>query len=699
MRMIKKMIACLLSACLVFGCISVHASSPSARNISVFRVDGENVSLSRGNARSTIPRDGQRLSDGSVLSTGVGSSVHIQMDTASILQMSASSQVAVSQSGSNLVLSVQSGSALVEVRDQGPGNTTETRIGNVGLTVRGTMYTMGLIHDFVSIVMLSGQGEVEGEPLHSGQIMHVFDEQKPGAEMLYYETGYYRLIVLCIDTLDILDLFTLVVMYERSEYLLEVGTLTPEMLEVLPDLIHDRRIELEEAMRAEVELDFPTVILPVPGDEEESEPEPSPTPRPTPEPVPENGETYQPPPPPPLLLQGSGTATDPYRIQTLAHMQQIFGEPCLNGWIDVYVELHADINNWTTVIGGTHPVVFRGSFNGRGHTINLDINMNSPNPALQSYAGLFAVVGGTVKDLTVTGSVESNHARVGGIAGSVETNGFLIDVHAGNLFVYSYNSHANVGGIVGVLMGSIEVASTNAHVEARAFGSVPNETQHLGGIVGRIEFGGLLEDVTIHQSTQITAIAIHEGAIAGTHLGVIVGPITNNLPSTHPFYTQLVGGGGGIMPTLAGLAFPFMLLLEEEDEEAGYPEDYPAKEDNEKDYPAKEDDDYPAKNEEDDEDDDYPAKNEDDEEDDDYPAKNKDEEEPYDDKYDDDPEDDYDNDDDYEEEYQDETEERYPDEDNEEYPYGTNEEYVPTFIEDDFELKGYYNYSLDCNKV
>ena len=641
MKMLRKIAACFIAASLVFGSIPVHASNPSARNISIFRVDGDNVSLSRGDARSATPRDGQRLSEGNVLTTGLNSSVHVQMDTDSILQMSASSQVAVSQSGNNLVLSVQSGSALVEVRDQGSGNSTETRVGNVGLTVRGTMYTMGIRNDFISIVMLSGYGDVEGEPLFAGQIMHVFDEHRPGADVLYYETAYYRLITLDLYSLGELDLFTLEVMYEHSGYLLDVGTLTPEMLEVLPYFIHERRIEAEEALLAGFVLLPPTVIVPPVYEEGNGpvEPAPSPTPRPTPEP--DNGSVP--------LGPGAGTASNPYRIRNMEDMERHFGTYRLDEWAGLFFELHTNIGNWTTVIGytPTHIYRFMGSFNGRGHNINLNINVQGDDSP-DRYTGLFAQVGGLVENLRVTGTVTSNATRVGGIAGSVEGGGTLRNVHAGNITVTGSNSQVFLGGIVGIIRlgGTIQTVSTSAAVRTLPpiAGAVD---QAVGGIAGQIE--GIAANVTVHATSNVESGTGSRGAIVGVLIGNVNG-YTSHLPSGHPMHLQMVGSGVGIItPNLAGLAFPLLLLFEEEEECL---EDYPAKED-ENDY------DHPAKSEEDDEE--------------------------------------LDNDDD---EYEDDTEYNYGHEDENQGDekdesgtvYEKQEDYVPTFPEDDFELGGYGNY-------
>ena len=659
MKIIKKIAACFIAFSLVFGGISVHASNPSARNISIFRVDGDNVSLSRGDARTTTPRDGQRLSDGNIITTGLASSVFIQMDTNSILQMAASSRVAVGQSTGNLVLSVQSGSALVEVRDQSPGQTTETRIGNVGLTVRGTMYTMGLFDGFVSIVMLSGHGEVEGEPLYAGQIMHVFDEHVPGTDVLYYETGYFRLINFCPDTLGILDLFTLEAMYEHRDYLLEVGSLTPDMLDLMPYYIHGRRIEAAETRPVESTQEFPTVIIPIPppepGDENGEEELTPPPPLPPPPPPPDNGNGGNVVVPPPLP-EGSGTASDPFNLRNVADMERHFGTTHPTGWAGLVFKLHTDIVGWSSVIGGSPFTPFEGRFYGNGHRITININSDD-----YPRTGLFAAVSGHVEDLYVSGTISSNSIYVGGIAGSL--NGTMYNVRAENITVIGSHAPAFLGGIVGVIEsgGVINRAYTSATVKGfLASGVAP---RHAGGVAGQVELNGVVENVTLNASLQVFNAELN-GAIVGYHMGLISGIIANDLPADHPLYSQMVGGGSGIVINFASFGFSMDLLVFNDLCECEYVDCYC------KDYPAKEDeeDEQPAKDE--DEEDDYSAKNEEDDEDDaDY---DKEHDKELDDVFD------------YEDEYTEDAEYNagYTD-----YPL-QDDEYEPTSPEDDFELYG-----------
>jgi len=258
-----KWLTAVVIICIALSPLAAYGSNPSARTITVFRVEGDNALISRGDARSTAPRENQRISEGHILSTGADTTVHLQMDRDSLLQMDAHSQVAVSSSGNRLALSLQSGNALVNAGRQQSGQTLETRVGNVGLTVRGTMFTLvtGGEEDLF-IVMLSGAGEVNGTPLPAGARLSVLDDNY---------TSHTFDIEFELD-LETLDLFTLASILEHKDYLIEAGTFTADELSALPEIIEKRTYEVslaietaeaEEGLAAEEETE--QIIIHVPG--------------------------------------------------------------------------------------------------------------------------------------------------------------------------------------------------------------------------------------------------------------------------------------------------------------------------------------------------------------------------------------------------------------------------------------------------
>jgi len=81
----RKWLALLLVALMVFGqTANIQAADANARTISIFRIDGDNVTISR-NGRATTPRPGQNLASGQTIYTGADSAALLQLDTDSIL--------------------------------------------------------------------------------------------------------------------------------------------------------------------------------------------------------------------------------------------------------------------------------------------------------------------------------------------------------------------------------------------------------------------------------------------------------------------------------------------------------------------------------------------------------------------------------------------------------------------------------------
>lgn len=144
---------------------------------------------------------------------------------------------------------------------------------------------------------------------------------------------------------------------------------------------------------------------------------------------------------------GSGTASDPYRIQTAAELQSI------NNNLGAYYILMNDIDlsgrTWTPI--GTSSVGFHGSFDGNGKTIkNLALSSTSQS------AGFFGGVtsGATIKDVTFQDcSVTSTSSWCGVVIGSI-----IMSSSAHETAVISnvdcVRCSASVsGGVVGCLVG------------------------------------------------------------------------------------------------------------------------------------------------------------------------------------------------------------------------------------------------------
>ena len=144
----KRICAVFLALCMTLALAPVvPVEAREVRNVNIHLVDGENATIARQpGGREAMPREGQRLSEGNVLQTGWDTQIYLRVDQTSMVKMDESSRLQVAAARSLLTLSIQSGSALVDVETQPADYTLETRIGSTVMTVRGTLYIMGRRH-------------------------------------------------------------------------------------------------------------------------------------------------------------------------------------------------------------------------------------------------------------------------------------------------------------------------------------------------------------------------------------------------------------------------------------------------------------------------------------------------------------------------------------------------------------------------
>lgn len=188
----------------------------------------------------------------------------------------------------------------------------------------------------------------------------------------------------------------------------------------------------------------------------------------------------------PAIFDGQGTLSNPYRISTVADMNNLADFVFNTGfdYANTYFKLMNDID-WNgaelnpVAKGGS--VQFNGNFDGGGHTLkNYQLEntviINSPKGYQGRYLGIFGKVGslGRISNLSTDG---------------------------GDLYVDSYS-----GGIVGELYGTIDNCTFRGKLRAKATGN-----NYLGGICCRVYSGG-----------QVTN-CVFDGSIEGTtYLGGIV---------------------------------------------------------------------------------------------------------------------------------------------------------------------------------
>ena len=200
--------------------------------------------------------------------------------------------------------------------------------------------------------------------------------------------------------------------------------------------------------------------------------------------------------------EGSGTEADPYIISTIADFNQLASITASCYYYDgKYFRMDADLDftgeSFTPVGNSTKP--FKGILDGEGHSIS-GIYVETAD----TYKGLFGIVNGTVKNLTLTNSTFKANTNVGGIV--CENNGTIENCHVTSSVTIGYYSGngGNFGGIVGSNYGTVEGCTSAATVDGMTKGRV-------GGIVGYNE--GTLKNSLYYGNNVINGECV--GAIVG----------------------------------------------------------------------------------------------------------------------------------------------------------------------------------------
>ena len=212
----------------------------------------------------------------------------------------------------------------------------------------------------------------------------------------------------------------------------------------------------------------------------------------------------------PDLITGSGTKNDPYQIGTaegLKWFRDKVNNAAKTEDSKICAELTEDIDlsgeAWTPIGIGNHfysgTPPYAGIFDGKGHTIkNLSIDSS------KQYVGLFGYVyGGTIRNLTVSGSVKGSE-HTGGIAGGAESSTFE------NCANQCAVQGGTTGGIIGFVSDSEDLTVRDCYNVGRITTTTGN---NVGGIIGQC----INKFVTIRN-------CYNAGTVTGTaNVGAIIG--------------------------------------------------------------------------------------------------------------------------------------------------------------------------------
>ena len=179
------------------------------------------------------------------------------------------------------------------------------------------------------------------------------------------------------------------------------------------------------------------------------------------------------------ILEGSGTAADPYLIGSDLDwgifVNWINNEN--NQYASKYYKLTADITV-TSMVGTSDQIAFKGTFDGDGHTMTLNLTSDGDYCAPFRYCYNATV---TIKRLHVTGTINTSHKYAAGLVGR-QNYGTLNLINCWSSVTINSSSDGNYtynGGFVGYTYANNNI--TNCRFDGKLLGASSNGC---GGFVG-----------------------------------------------------------------------------------------------------------------------------------------------------------------------------------------------------------------------
>ena len=273
-----------------------------------------------------------------------------------------------------------------------------------------------------------------------------------------------------------------------------------------------------------------------------------------------------------LFWAGEGTASAPYQIKTLEHLQN------MNDYIveqagasKLYFKLVDDIDmegvDWlykNNSINNNYPI----DFNGGGHTISnfsmtnwsasffgalkgavYDVVFKDAtiitNPSSASRGGLLAYRAGDadspvhIHDVTVDGlSVTGMTAAVGGLVGAL-TNGVIENCSVKGLVLSAQGTAGGIAGEIVDAKSTIRDCSVSGMI---SFAGSASMDTYMGGIVGKVADGTISRSISLVSINGSVSTKIFGGIAGGA-----TGPITIEESAFDGSISGLASQGGGIL--------------------------------------------------------------------------------------------------------------------------------------------------------
>ena len=191
-------------------------------------------------------------------------------------------------------------------------------------------------------------------------------------------------------------------------------------------------------------------------------------------------------------ITGRGVAADPYVINDNSDWNTFANENNADIYwgSGVYVKLGADIGASTPVTSmvGTSSNKFKGTFDGAGHSLTVDYAFN----LAEEYVAPFRFVDGvTIKNLHVTGSINTYKKFAGGLMAEVSGNCTISNCRSSVNLVGNTTGDGTHGGFIAVARGgSYTITIANCLFDGRLRGTSHSCGGFVGWHEGNINFTG-----------------------------------------------------------------------------------------------------------------------------------------------------------------------------------------------------------------
>lgn len=187
-------------------------------------------------------------------------------------------------------------------------------------------------------------------------------------------------------------------------------------------------------------------------------------------------------------LSGSGTSADPYTISSEAEWKEFAGmintanSAYLSSCFKLEKDITVTINSILHVIGNHPNSAFKGTFDGQGHTLTINMEI------VTGHSAPFMMISGNAKiqNLRVDGTIKTSAKFAGGIVGKSSGNETISNCICSVTIDSSVNGDGSHGGIIGEVGNLYSVGSSPLTIENCLFAGklLGSGTNNCGGFVG-----------------------------------------------------------------------------------------------------------------------------------------------------------------------------------------------------------------------